>query len=101
LKKVINPRLTKLTFPDFYYPDFLQMLDLLTDMGCRDERMTNAYEALLKKRKEDGKWELERLYNERGKNDLFPIATTLEERNTHSKWITLKALKVIKNLSKS
>ena len=54
LKKVINPRLTKLTFPNFYYPDFLQMLDLLTDLGCRDERMADAYDALLKKRKEDG-----------------------------------------------
>jgi hypothetical protein len=101
LKKVINPRLTKLTFPNCYYPDFLQMLDLLTNMGCRDERMTDAYDALLKKRKEDGKWELERLYNERGKNDLFPISTVLEERNTPSKWVTLKALKVMKNLSKN
>lgn len=99
LKKIINPRLTKLTFPNFYYPDFLQMLDLLTDLGCRDERMTDAYHALLKKRREDGKWELERLYNERGKNDLFPVSTALEERNTPSKWVTLKALKVMKNLS--
>jgi hypothetical protein len=99
LKKVINPRLTKLTSPCFYYPDFLQMLDLLTDMGCRDERMADAYQALLKKRKEDGKWELERLYNERGKNDLFPVSTVLEQRNTPSKWITLKALKVMKSLS--
>jgi hypothetical protein len=59
--------------------------------------MNDAYDALLKKQKEDGKWELERLCNERGKNDLFPIPILLEERNTKSKWITLKALKVIKN----
>lgn len=98
LTKVMNPRLTKLTFPNFYYIDFLQMLELLLDMGCRDERMEDAYQALLKKSsKDDGKWKLERLCNERGKNDLFPIPVTLEERSMESKWITMKSLKVIKN----
>ncbi len=96
LNKTINPRLTRLTFPNFYYPDFLQMLELLLDSGCKDERMCDAYAALLKKQKEDGKWELERVCNERGKDDLFPVPIVLEERNTKSKWVTLRALKVMK-----
>lgn len=101
LQKNISPFMLKLTFPNFYYPDLLQILDLLTDMGYWDERMEDAFQALLKKRDGSGKWKLDRPYYERKKDDLFPVKAELEAKNETSKWITLKAMKVLKYYGKT
>lgn len=101
LKKALSPRMTRLSYPHFYYPDLLQMLDVLTRMGCRDERMADAIKALQKKRDADGLWHMERGFNERGKDDLFPVLTTLEPVGAPSKWVTLSALRVLKRIGLS
>lgn len=94
--KNISPKLMQLTFPCFYYPDFLYALFLLTEFNVKDDRMEDALASLLKKQDKNGRWKMQRLYNERSKNDLFPVATQLEERGQPSRWVTLRALTVIK-----
>jgi hypothetical protein len=92
----MHAKMTQLTFPYFYYPDLLYSLFVFTTLGIHDERMQDAITYLLKKQDRHGRWKMQRLYNERSKQDLFPIVVTIEERMKPSKWITLKALTVIK-----
>ena len=35
-------------------------------------------------------------YNERSKHDTFPVVIPLDERGARSKWVTLRALLVLK-----
>lgn len=39
---------------------------------------------------------LQRTYNERSKHDTFPVVYQPEERGAPSKWVTLRALTVLK-----
>jgi hypothetical protein len=96
LSKPMHSKMTQLTFPYFYYPDLLYSLFVLTTLGIHDERMHDAMTYLLNKQDRDGRWKMQRLYNERSKHDVFPAVVTIEERMKPSKWITLKALTVIK-----
>jgi hypothetical protein len=94
--KPMNAKLTQLTFPGFYWPDFVDVLLLLTGLGCRDPRMEDAITYLRKKQSKAGTWKLQRTYNERSKHDTFPVVVPLEERGAPSKWVTLHALIVLK-----
>jgi hypothetical protein len=96
LSKPISAYMTRLTFPHFYYPDVLQALLLLTQQGYHDDRMQAAIQYLQKKQADTGAWTLQRLYNERRPNDLFPVVVSIEERGQPSKWITLRALIALK-----
>jgi hypothetical protein len=94
--KPMNVKLTQLTFPGFYWPDFVDVLLLLTRLGCRDPRTEDAIAYLRKKQAKDGTWKLQRTYNERSKHDTFPVVVPLGTRGEPSKWITLRALTVLK-----
>jgi len=94
--KPMNAKLTQLTFPGFYWPDFVEVLLILTGLGCTDPRMEDAIAYLHRKQARDGTWKLQRAYNERSKHDTFPVIVPLEERGAPSKWITLRALIVLK-----
>lgn len=94
--KPMNSKLTQLTFPGFYWPDFVDVLLLLTHLGCVDPRMEDAIAYLQKKQAKDGTWKLQRTYNERSKHDTFPVVVPLEARGAPSKWVTLRALVVLK-----
>jgi hypothetical protein len=94
--KPMNVKLTQLTFPGFYWPDFLDVLLILTDLGLRDPRMEDAIAYLRRKRSKQGTWKLQRTYNERSKHDTFPVVVPLDERGAPSKWVTLRALTVLK-----
>ena len=96
LDKAMNIKLTQLTFPGFYWPDFVEVLLLLTGLGCTDPRMEDAIAYLHRKQAKDGAWKLQRTYNERSKHDTFPVVVPLEERGAPSKWVTLRALIVLK-----
>jgi hypothetical protein len=96
LSKTMNPYLTNLSFPNFYYPDLLQGLLVLTRQGIRDERMKKAIEALRRKQGEDGRWILQRAYHEKNPHARFPVIVSIEERGAPSKWITLRALTALK-----
>ncbi|HEY3421054.1 MAG TPA: hypothetical protein VGK23_10935 [Methanomassiliicoccales archaeon] len=82
-----------LGFPLMWDTDALEMLEVLTDLGYRDERMEDAIELVLSKRRSDGLWRNERSYNGR-------IITTIEKQGAPSQWVTLRALAVLKKLDR-
>jgi hypothetical protein len=77
LSMISKPRWTQLGFPLFWDTDALEMLEVLTDLGYRDERMEEAIELVLSKRMPDGKWKNERSYAGR-------LLTTLERQGEAS-----------------
>jgi hypothetical protein len=94
--KPLNAKLTQLTFPGFYWPDFVDVLLILTGLGCDDPRMEDAIAYLHRKQRKDGTWKLQRTYNERSKHDIFPVVVPLDKRGAPSKWVTLRALIALK-----
>jgi hypothetical protein len=96
LSMPLNAKMTQLTFPGFYWPDFVEVLLLLTHLGCRDPRMKEAVAYLQRKQRKDGTWKLQRTYNERSKHDTFPVIVPTGARGEASKWVTLRSLIVLK-----
>ncbi len=82
---------TKFGFPLFYQADILEIMVTLTRLGIRDDRMQDAIDVILKARQPDGKWLLKNTYN--GK-----MFIDIEEKHKPSKWITLMALTILKNV---
>ena len=76
-------------FPLFYQSDALEVLDTLVRLGVKDERMIPAIELVEKAQGEDGTWRLINTFN--GK-----MIVDIEEKGKPSKWITLKACRVLK-----
>jgi len=92
--KPINPSWLKLSFPWFYGYNILRGLSVLTKLGyVNDERLEDAAEVLLQKRRKDGTWILESAPAGR-------MHANIESVGKPSKWITLHALKVLKRLNK-
>jgi hypothetical protein len=89
LEKIARPDWLKLGFPTMWHTNFLEMLDILTRLGCRDERMQEAVNLLLSKRDEQGKWPMETGLNKR-------MLVSFENEGEPSKWVTLQALCVLK-----
>ena len=88
LTKVSKPGWLRFGFPLMYQTDALEILDILTQLGCRDGRMQEAINILVSKQEDSGKWTLANTFNGR-----FQI--NIEEKNAPSKWITLRALRVL------
>lgn len=83
----------KFGFPVFYVTDILQILEALVASGYRDDpRMAPALELVHKKRDHQGRWALEYEYS--GKT-----WTDFGKKKAPNKWVTLRALKVIKACS--
>jgi hypothetical protein len=78
-------------FPLFYQSDALELLDTLTRLGIKDDRMQGAVRLLLDARQPAGRWLMENTFN--GK-----MWVDIEEKGMPSKWITLRALRVLKSL---
>jgi hypothetical protein len=76
-------------FPLFYQSDVLEVLDILTKLKVKDDRMQGAIKLVEDKRCDDGKWRLENTFNGKMIHDI-------EEKGKPSKWITLKALRTLK-----
>ena len=76
-------------FPLFYQSDALEVLDTLTRLGVRDERMTEAVELVKAAQQGDGSWLLKDTFN--GK-----MWVDIEEKNRPSKWITLRAMRTLR-----
>jgi hypothetical protein len=89
LKRVSKPGWRKFGFPLMYQTDALEILNLLLDLGYRDNRMRETVELVRSKQTDNGRWLLENTYNP---SQLVPI----EEKGEPSKWITLNALKALK-----
>jgi hypothetical protein len=82
----------KLGFPLSYWSDVLETLDVLVTLGYGgDARLKEAYHWLLSKQNAEGRWKLENTLN--GK-----MWIDIEKRGKPSKWITLRALRVIRGI---
>ena len=89
LNRVSKPGWLRLGFPLMYQTDALEILDILTKLGVKDERMQDAIDLVLSKQDEQGRWKLENTFNGR-------FQTNIEQKGTNSKWVTLNALKALK-----
>ena len=89
LSQVSKPSWLKFSFPLMYQTDTLEVLDVLTTLGYRDERMQEAIDIVVSRQDDDGRWNLERTFNGR-------FQVNIEQKGKPSKWITLKAMKVLK-----
>jgi hypothetical protein len=86
-----KPGWMRFGFPLFYQSDALEVLDVLTRLEVRDERMQKALDLVLSKQDENGRWSLENTFN--GK-----MWVDIEEKRRPSKWITLRAVRVLKRM---
>jgi len=96
-------------FPYHYYYDLLLGLEFVTALGCVDDkRLGLAVSHLKKKRRKDGKWNLDAIHPDYDNNGKLPDwweeykgrfhPFALEKVGQPSKMITLRALVVLKRL---
>ncbi|MDH4198557.1 MAG: nitrogen fixation protein NifH [Candidatus Aminicenantes bacterium] len=86
---VAKPIWAKSGFPLMWQTDALEMFDILTGLGIRDERMRDAAELIASKGNGQGRWRLERTSPDR-------TLASLERVGRPSKWITLAALRSLR-----
>jgi hypothetical protein len=89
LDQVAKPKWVKLGFPWMWDTDVLEMLLILTRLGFKDHRMKEALDLILSKQNTSGRWILKNTYNGRFQVDI-------EQKGKPSKWITLNALRILK-----
>jgi hypothetical protein len=76
-------------FPLFYQSDALEVLDTLTRLGVRDDRMEGAVRLVEGARGSDGRWLLRHSFN--GK-----MWVDIDVKKKSSKWVTLRALRILR-----
>jgi hypothetical protein len=85
----------KFGYPIGYITDVLQNLEALTALGYgADPRLNAGIELLRSKQDQDGRWPLEYTYNGKTWADI-------EQKKQPSKWVTLRALRVLKRVAES
>jgi hypothetical protein len=89
LARTSKPGWLRFGFPLMYQTDVLEILGILTRLGCRDERMQEAIDAVVSRQDASGRWKLADTFNGRFQVDI-------EAKGQPSKWITLNALRVLK-----
>jgi hypothetical protein len=83
----------KLGFPSGYVADVLQVLEAFADLGrAHDPRIAPAIEWLRSRQYDDGRWRNEYAYNGKTWADI-------ERQGSPSKWVTLRACRVLKAAS--
>jgi hypothetical protein len=102
------PPWLRLHYPNHYYYDLLVGLDVLTDLGfAGDRRLRPALKILTDKRQRDGTWLMDRLHPDIGPKTIVHPDTdkmkplVIEKAGQPSKWITLKALRVLKRVEEA
>ena len=89
--EVANPEFLELAFPPRYHYDVLRALDYLRAAGAEpDARIGDALHLVESRRQPDGRWLLERAYDEALG---FPFGESVGEP---SRWNTLRALRVLR-----
>jgi hypothetical protein len=81
-------------FPLFYNADILEVLDTLIRLNVRDERMNEAIDIVLEAQQPNGRWLLKNTFN--GK-----VTVDIEVKHKPSKWITLRAMRILKKWKES
>jgi len=89
--RVAKPGWLKFGFPLMYQTDALEILEILGRLGYKDDRMEEAIDLIISKQDEQGRWKLENTFNGR-------YQVRIEQKGKLSKWITLNALKALKNI---
>ncbi len=87
--EVIRAEWQQFIFPQFGDIDVLEILLILTALGYRDSRMQDAINFVISKQNEQSRWPLERSYHGR-------MRASLEREGQPSKWITLRAMTLLK-----
>ncbi len=83
----------KFGFPVFYVTDLLQNVEALVGLGYADDpRLANALRLIREKQDEQGRWPLEYSYSGKTWVDFGPPRQA-------NKWVTLRALRVLKSVS--
>ena len=72
-----------------YQTDALEILGILAKLKYKDQRMQETVNLVISKQDPSGRWMLENTFNER-------FQVTIEQKNEESKWITLNAIKALK-----
>jgi hypothetical protein len=89
--EVANPELLELAFPPRYHYDVLRALDYFRAAdSLPDARIADAVRLVESRRQADGRWLLERSYDE---SLAFPFVESVGEA---SRWNTLRALRVLR-----
>lgn len=89
--EIINPRVLKLVYPGRWYYDILKALDYFATSGAEwDSRMEPAWQILLKKRNQDGTWNVQSKHPGQ-------VHFEMEKAGRPSRWNTLRALRVLKH----
>jgi hypothetical protein len=90
-------------YPNHYYYDILVGLDVLTQLGFSgDRRLKPALDIVRKKRRGDGIWLMDKIHPDLGAGTkIHPVGAkrpplVIEPPGKPSKWITMKALTVLK-----
>jgi hypothetical protein len=79
----------KIGFPLSYWSDVLETTAVLADLGYGDDpRLENALQFILGKQDDQGRWKLE--------NTMNRMWVEIEKKGEPSKWVTLRALRVLK-----
>jgi hypothetical protein len=86
----VNSTWFKFGFPLSYRSDVLETAAVLVELGYGDDpRLSNALQFILSKQDHQGRWKLEKSLN--GK-----MWADIEEKGKPSKWVTLRALRVLR-----
>jgi hypothetical protein len=89
--EVANPEFLEFAFPPRYHYDILRALDYFRAAGDQpDERVRDAVHLVESRRQADGRWLLERSYDE---SLSFPFDESVGQA---SRWSTLRALRVLR-----
>jgi len=78
----------KFAFPRYWRSDILEAVDVLTSLGARDPRMEKAIAIIKEKMQPDGRWLMDFSETKRA-------WVQTENEGLPSKWITLRALRVL------
>ena len=89
LTQIAMPEWREFGFPLMWNDDALEVLEILLKLGYHDERMQEAVDLVVSKQDDQGRWKLETTFNGR-------TLARIEQLDKPSKWVTLKALKVMK-----
>jgi len=101
------PPWLRLHYPNHYFYDFLIGLDLATELGFADDRrLRPALDLLRQKRHADGTWWIDRAHPDVSgpKSPQYRRGVTpliIEPPGRPSKWITLKALRVLQRVDRA
>lgn len=91
--KTAMPEWLEFGYPRMWDTDILEVLHILADLGVRDPRMDDAISIIRSKMGPDGRWNNERSFNGR-------FAVNIERKGRPGKWVTYRAMSLLKKLEK-